>query len=53
MIILRATFNYLNTVVLPLWLTLDYISDTVYFLDMAVQFITSEWIIFLIDHTYY
>ena len=42
MIIVRETFDPLQRDLLPLWLTLDYVADIVYILDMVVQFRTSE-----------
>lgn len=42
LIIVRETFDKLQDSYLPLWLTLDYIADTVYILDMVVQLCTSE-----------
>ncbi len=42
MIIVRETFHQLNHAALPLWFTLDYMSDMVYVLDTGVQFVTSE-----------
>lgn len=42
MIIVRETFDQLQSSLLSLWLTLDYLADTVYLLDMVVQFRTSE-----------
>lgn len=42
LIIVRETFDPLQDDYLPLWLTLDYIADIIYILDMVVQFFTSE-----------
>ena len=40
MIIARAIFWLLQQQVRPLWLTLDYICDVIYAMDMFVQFRT-------------
>ncbi len=42
LIIVRETFDQLQSDLLPMWLVLDYLADTVYVLDMVVQFRTSE-----------
>ncbi len=42
MIIVRETFDQLQSSLLPLWLTVDYLADAVYVLDMVAQFRTSE-----------
>lgn len=39
----RETFDQLNDAVFPLWVTLDYMSDIAYILDIVLQFVTSEW----------
>ena len=41
-IIVRETFDPLQDDYLPLWLTLDYLADSIYIVDMVVQFFTSE-----------
>ena len=41
-VILRTTFTEINESVLGLWLTLDYAADTIYLIDILVQFRTSE-----------
>ena len=47
MVIVRETFDQLNEAVLGFWLTLDYMSDAVYIIDMAMHFITSKSVNFL------
>ena len=42
LIIVRETFDELNTNLLPLWLFLDYTADLVYISDMFVQLFTSK-----------
>ena len=42
LIIVRETFDPLQDDYLPLWLTLDYLADSIYIVDMVVQFFTSE-----------
>ena len=42
LIIVRETFDPLQDDYLPLWLTLDYLADSIYIVDMLVQFFTSE-----------
>ena len=49
LIIVRETFDKLLNSYLPLWLTLDYIADTVYVLDMAVQLCTSKFPVLLVS----
>ena len=44
LIIVRETFDKLQNSYLPLWLTLDYIADIVYILDMVVQLCTSKFL---------
>ena len=40
-IILRTTFTEINESVLGLWMTLDYIADIIYLIDIFIQFRTS------------
>ena len=40
-IILRTTFTEINESVLWLWMTLDYVADAIYLIDILVQFRTS------------
>ena len=40
-IILRTTFTEMNESVLWLWMTLDYVADAIYLIDILVQFRTS------------
>lgn len=42
LIIVRETFDPLQDDYLPLWLTLDYLADSIYIVDMVVQFFTSK-----------
>ena len=42
LIIVRETFDKLNSNVLPLWFILDYTADFIYLLDMLVHLFTSE-----------
>ena len=42
LIIVRETFDPLQDDYLPLWLSLDYLADSIYIVDMVVQFFTSE-----------
>ena len=42
LIIVRETFDQLNSNFLPLWLVLDVAADVIYLLDMLVRFLTSE-----------
>lgn len=46
MVIVRETFDLLNEGVLGLWLTLDYMSDAVYIIDIALHFITSKQVFY-------
>lgn len=43
MVIVRETYDQLNDAVLGLWLTLDYISDAIYLIDMGMNLITSKF----------
>ena len=38
----RETFDKLNDAAFPFWVTLDYISDVVYLLDIVVEFMTGK-----------
>lgn len=42
MIIVRETYDQLNQAVFAFWVTLDYMSDVVYIIDMAMHYITSK-----------
>lgn len=42
MVIVRETYDQLNEAVYGFWVTLDYMSDVVYLIDMGMHFITSE-----------
>lgn len=42
LVIVRETYHQLNDAVLGFWLTLDYMSDLVYIIDMGMHFITSK-----------
>ena len=41
-LIARQAFELLNDAVLPLWLTLDYLTDLVYIIDIGMEFTTSK-----------
>ena len=43
LIIARETFVQLETLSITAWLLLDYAADTIYLIDMVVQFFTSKF----------